>query len=164
MKRPITIAIVKHILDNFGITAKRGGSINDSSFLIQEDLILLDEDEKEQKVLCYGAEVPVEGDGFRVIYFKLSSDEHVLITKLEECPTYACYLLEGKEQEDASGLVALLSDSGKWVECDVAMQANFLSGIERLNYIDVPWSKISESKDMIDSFKSYLEYLDSKNP
>lgn len=163
MKRPITIAIAKHILDNFGITAQKNGSIQKFSFSIKEDLILLDEEEKEQKIPCYGAETLVEGERFRVIYFKLSSNEHVLLSKLDECPTYAFYFLSDDDSKDSESLIALLSESNRWIECDVVMQANLLSGMERLNYVDVSWNKLSESKDIIDSFKSYLEYLDSKN-
>lgn len=163
MTLPITNSILNHIFDNLGITSIKKGSIKDSFFMLDLDCVLMDEDAGEHKIASYGGQVFVEGERFRSIYFEISSNEHILIAKLDDCPAYACYLCaDERTGEPRDGLIVAYMDSVNRIECDVAMQANFLSGIERLTYILTPWQKLSEHKDLVDIFRSYIEFVDSK--
>jgi hypothetical protein len=159
----ITNSILNHILGNFGITSKKRTSIKDPLYDLSISLILADDDGKEQNIKSYGAQVFVEGERFRAIYFELSSNEHALIAKLDDCPAYACYLATDEVTGDPyDGILAISNDDVKWIGCDVVMQANFLAGMERLNYIFQGWQPLSERKDLIEMFRSYVDYVDSK--
>lgn len=149
----ITNAIVNHIFENLGVTLKNKVSIKNDSFLTNERIEYTDEDNNSSETLVWGCETTIESSKFIILLTEFPDNEYFLITKLENCPTYGCHLNPGGDC-----IVGFALNPNNWLKANVAIQANFLAGMENLKDISSGWIKLKENKSFFDELRSFVEY------
>lgn len=163
MNKTLTTQIVKHIMDNLGMTNHTSNSILDSKFMFQEYLAL-----EGDSIPIYGAEIKIGvSDYLRIVGVEFEA-EYYLLSKLDNCPLYGCQLsmIEMEtllDHENMSGNIYFALEKNNWIECSIAIQATFLAGMENTqDIVGESWQPINKksAKELKDSLESLIKYFD----
>lgn len=144
----LTNDIVKHVFDNLGVSKKMHNTIHHEMFQSNKTLSYSDED-GQHKAIVYGSQAKVGDKALKIVHIKFSDDEAVLVVRLEDCPTYGCYL------GDRCLIGVLAKDH--WVEGSMFIQASFLAGMEQLREVGTVFVAI-DVKEMFEQLKKFLMF------
>lgn len=156
----LTNSILLHIFDNLGITSTNRVSLLSKSFQLSDTIRLENEDGNFEDIYLYGAQISIDKSKFKILCgnFSNQAKELVLICKLDNCPTYACYL--SIEHEPYEGMIAFALKEKAWLVSNTYIQATFLAGMENLKEVGAVWNQIEKYYDLVDEIKSFIEYYD----
>lgn len=160
--------ILEYIYNNFGICNDFvSTSIVSEKYLLTKKIKFEGVDGNEWSAKMYGAEIVIDKLRFRILCGDFSSEEkeYALIVKLDNCPSYGCYLIYNSDLSEISGpqagLLAFSIKENEWLASNVYIQATFLAGMEQLRDVSASWQSLSNYQDMIENMKSYVRHYDS---
>jgi hypothetical protein len=160
MGSKLTDEIIIHILSNLGVLEASRTSIRTSDFLLRE-MIELEEDNQDKNLKLWGAETQVDNSKLKLILTEINHEnekEYILLSKLDDCPSYGCYLLKDSDNlKDGTILFSL--KNCEWLATNIYLQATFLSGMEQLKESLLSWNRLSEPKKLILEMRSLIDYL-----
>jgi len=158
MESDLTNQIALHIFNNIGVISPMKVSVQNKKFLLNQTIDL--EDDKILKL--WGAEVDLGGSKLRMLLTELTDSdpdkEFVLIVKLENCPSYGCYI-SLNENEPRDGKIYFSVEEDNWAETNTFLQATFLGGMEQLKDVLSNWNKVSIEDDLVESMKSLIKVI-----
>lgn len=169
MNLELTKNIIKHIYSSLliipsdFIKVDKNNSLMDKEYLIEQTLNLNDT-VNVFKNKVWGCQSDVSGKKMSLLVADCSVDqdieEYCLVVKLEDSPSYGCYLVVN-EDYNSDALIACTLDGKSWMECTTYLQATFLAGMEQLKEVNSPWSKIDNFEVEFDLLKSFLSFHNS---
>lgn len=159
----LTQEIVKHILSKLGVghdnlhTAYN--SIMDESFLMEQPIVLIDDNDEEVNNQMWSCKISVEGKDFRLLLADCSTldeKEYSLIVALEGSPEYGVYY--SITDPGVCYIGCLLN--GVWVPATVYMQASFLTGMEQIKDLSSPWIRNDRTDDLFEKLAKFVTHHD----
>lgn len=161
----LTHEIVNHIFQRLGILNRNLHhayiSILDNEFLLDKKICLLNDREEEIHNNMWSCKLKVEEKEFRILLADCSVDEekeYALIISLQDSPIYGCYLSSDRE----SSLIANLLNE-VWGESTIYVQASFLTGMEQIKDLSMPWIFNDKTNDLYDHLVSFIKYHNEVN-
>lgn len=160
MNKQLTDQIVKHIFNNLGITLNLKNSIRNNNYLLN---VKLETSEEPFFLPIWGAEVLIEKSKFQLLFTDLSvkpnEDEwlydYILLVKYENSPLFGLNLIFNTDEIESS-LISVSFNEDVWLNTNISVQANFLSGMENLKEVTSIWNKSSE--DLVKHLKPFIEH------
>jgi hypothetical protein len=169
MNVQLTKSIIRHIYSSLLITESyfinysENESIINNTYIIDRTLDLNDS-ETIFKNTVWGCQSDVSGKKISLLVGDCSLDkdvfEYCLIVKLEDAPSYGCYLVVNEEY-DPEALIACTLDGKNWMECNTYLQATFLAGMEQFKELNTKWVKIDNYDNEFNLLKSFLSFHNS---
>lgn len=102
-------------------------------------------------------------DKFQACLCELSNDygvlqEFILLTKLEDSPTYASYWSNDIEDEMVQSTLSYSTQENVWMPTNTYLQATYLAGMESLKDVLVEWKLPSDISVLNNSLKSFYNH------
>lgn len=102
-------------------------------------------------------------DKFQACLCELSNDynvlqEFILLTKLEESPTYASYWSHDFEDEMIQSTLCYSTQENVWLPTNTYLQATYLAGMESLKDVLVEWKLPSDTSLLSKGLKSFYDH------
>lgn len=163
MSIKLTNTILEHIFTNLGFMDQRKNSLL-SSKLLTDYKITFEDNDIESYSKVYACETAITQAKIMIAGTYLTLEDHekdmAIVVKIENCPTYGCYLSQDKDGVN-SGLIAFNLKDKTWIVANTFMQASFLAGMEQLRDIINPFNECKGPKDIYEAFISFLKYHDA---
>jgi hypothetical protein len=160
MSEQLTNQIVKHVLDNVGITDEKQVSI--LQFLTDKTIQFDVEDGELATAEVWACQTLVDNVRFRMMYSHLDGDM-IFVSKLDECPTYGCSLIIDNEiTYNLDGFIGLKMNDQNWIPTTIFLQATFLAGMEQLKDLSGGYSKCSDHEDLLSDLKSFISFKENQ--
>lgn len=163
----LTDQILAHIYHSLGIGALTNISILSDAFLIPRK-ISFNIDGEEKIANLWGAQITIDNLNFRILCGDFSSEikEFALVIKLDNCPTYGCYLSFCEMNDNhftnpSDGMILFSFKDNHWLISNTYVQATFLAGMEQLKDVGAAWQSLVKYDDLIDNIKTLVEYHDN---
>lgn len=157
----LTQEIVKHILTKLGVSNDNlhnaYNSIMNDSFLMERQLVLINEDNEEVSNQMWSCKISVEEKDFRLLLADCSTmgeQEYALIVALEGSPEYGVYY--SITDPSACYIGCLLN--GFWVTSTIYMQASFLTGMEQIKDLSSPWVRNDRTDDLFEKLAKFVSH------
>lgn len=174
MNKGLLQEIVKHIISNLGVIPSnfvnkdKTQSIMDKNFFVKDKISFQDENGEVYKNPMWSCEFNQADFSFKILLADCSEDKNIpefaAIIQPSGAPAYGLYYiytdLVNNTIDNEAMLACLIGDSG-WVQCDAFMQANFLSGMERLKLINAVWKKSENYQQEYNNLLSFIKYHES---
>ena len=163
MNKILTEHIVKHILSNFGaiesnyVDFSSSKSLLSSEYLLPDELLFEDENEKQYKNKIYGCQLSTEQQELKILLSNCSQDEILefyLIIQLKNAPAYGLYLYDDGDNSESK--ISCKINNGAWMDCNMYLQATFLAGVEQLRDLGFGWNKCSNYKEQYNLLLSFI--------
>lgn len=158
----LTQEIVKHIFTKLGVGTdlhKAYTSIIDSNFLLDRKLCLVNDEDEEINNSMWSCKLTVEDKDFRLFLADcstLNDKEYALIVSLQGSPEYGCYF--SITDPESSSIECLLN--GFWTPATVYMQAAFLTGMEQIKDLSMPWQFNDKTDDLYEKLVDFIKHHD----
>ncbi len=163
MSIKLTNTILEHIFTNLGFMDQRKNSLL-STKLLTDFKITFEDNGTESHNEVYVCETAITQAKITIAGTYFSLDDHekdmAIVVKIENCPTYGCYLSQDKDGVH-NGLLSFLLKNDAWIAANTFMQASFLAGMEQLRDIINPFNVCQDPKDIYEALISFLKYHDS---
>jgi len=167
MNQELTNQIIKHLLNNLGVTDKRSASILFDELVIDQK-ISYEHDDKDYTAKVWACQSSVSNVKITIAYtqftFSAYETESVLLVNMENCPLYGCYLSINDLDEKrglSNGNISFSVKDNIWLEATTFMQASFLAGMEQLKDLTVSFDKCKDTQKIFDALVSFIEYYDA---
>ncbi len=165
MQSNLTNEILGHIFTNLGLMAPRKTSLKNDYFLLSET-IDLEENDKDKCLPIWGAQVPVAEGKFNLLLTEMKDhpgeQEYFLVSKMEDCPIYGCYILLESTVVDKNvpkhGEILFSLKDNAWLPTDTFLQATFLAGMEQLKELITPWQPTTDLY-LMSSLKTFTDHI-----
>lgn len=163
MNKKLLSEIIYHIFYNLGINNQSSRvSIKDNHFQLSNSLETIEENNKACKFNLFSSETKLSDSLFKILYCDFSSQnlqEHCVMIKMQDCPTYACFLtIDGSGYQ---GEMFTLLESNQWMPASTFLQAAFLAGMEQLKEVLAPWQKCHNFAELLAEMKLFIDYRNS---
>lgn len=158
----LTQEIVKHIFTKLGVgneLHRAYTSIIDSNYLLDRKLCLVNDEDEEINNNMWSCKLTVEEKDFRLLLADcstLNDKEYALIVSLQGSPEYGCYFSMTDPESSAIGC----SLNGFWIQATVYMQAAFLTGMEQVKDLSIPWKFNDKTDDLYEKLVEFIKHHD----
>lgn len=156
----LTNEILLHVFNGLGITKSVDVSLISDSFLLPKQIKFKVLDEDLIVVKLWGAQITIDKSRLRLLCgdFSMDTKELALVIKLDNCPSYGCYL---SFQDIKDSFIVFSLKDNEWLMANTYVQATFLAGMEQLRDIGTVWNTLSKYDDLVENIKSLVEYHDT---
>jgi hypothetical protein len=161
MSQELTNAILKHIYFNLGIWNSKLTSITDKKFLIDRKIEFVDSADRKELAPIWACQTTINNCKFRIACADLgcqhsdfADQEIAIITRLDDCPAYACLLIGDGENISHSFIACQVKDN--WMPATIYLTATFLAGMEQLRDLTTAFQKATDVKNLIDDLEKFL--------
>ncbi len=160
----LTQEIVKHIFSKLGVGNDlyvMYSSIMDPNFLLEKTICLVNNEDEEVNNSMWSCKLSVENKEFRLLLADLSTlgeKEYGLIVSLQDSPEYGCYF--SITDPDSSFIGTLVN--GFWIQSNVYIQSSFLTGMEQISDLAVPWKPNDNIDDLYEKLVEFTKYHDER--
>jgi len=171
MSTKLTNAIVEHIFDELGITAKQAVPITSNEFLT-EHTISYTGDNGSDVAKVWACEATINNAKIVMAHtaFRMGDNDkdYALVVDIQDCPLYGCYLsmYDYDSHPYKDGLITFSlrpkkkSEENAWIETTNYLQATFLAGMENLRDLMVSYSKPKDTNDIFKVLLSFVKHCD----
>lgn len=174
MNDKLTNAIVEHILDNLGITAKQPTPITSDAFLTNHK-IPYEYEETSEEAKVWVSEASINGSKITIAYTTFNVEggysEDIVIVDIKDCPLYGCYFMRDTNEYDntempyTEALIAFSIKNDKkseisWLKASDHIRATFLAGMEHIKDLMASFAKPKNSDDIFKALMSFTKYVD----
>ena len=170
MSIKLTEIIIDHIYSNLVIVPSDYVNQEKSQSILSKDFLLVDRtlDFKDSKNSyhnkVWSCQATSSDQTIHLMVGDCSLDENIpeycLIVKIDNLPTYGCYLV-ADEDYSSDALIACTLNGTDWMSCSTYLQATFLAGMEQLKDLFLTWKKTSNHTEQFDLMKSFLTFHSS---
>lgn len=159
----LTFEIVKHIMNGFGLTHdSKAFSLKQDKFLLKNKISLQIDDDTLITKKVWGGEISIQQEHLKVLVsdFSEENEEIYMIVCLENTPVYCIYFNSG--QPSFNSIYLSLENSG-WLRCNIELQANFLSGIEKIKDLPTSFKPITLNEKEFNLLSQFINYNEEYN-
>jgi hypothetical protein len=166
--------IVKHVFSNLVVipsnfvNTKTSESLTNKKYLLNEKLSFETEDGRFIENKIWGCQFMADQQELNILLGDCSQDpnipEFALVVQLKNAPIYGLYLVYNNlidDKIDSEALIAYSLNEKDWLICSTYLQATFLSGMEQIRELGLPWQKITNYKTQYDMLLSFINYHNS---
>ena len=152
----LTKEIIKRVYSNLGVKSN-DSFIQNNNFLQTETLNF---DIFSGKI--WSCETIINGNKIQLILAECSDndEEYALISHVEGCPFYGCYLSYAEGSEDS---LICFANPDNWIISNFFIQSSFLCGMEQMKDIVPGWKKTEDINFLFEKLKLFINYHDKIN-
>lgn len=162
----LTQEIVKHIFNKLGVgndnLHNAYSSIMEDKFLLTKPLCLINDEGKEVNNNMWSCSITIEDKDFKLLLADCSTlqdKEFALIVSLQNSPEYGCYF---SITEPENNYISCFLN-GSWVTATIYMQGAFLTGMEQVKDLSLPWSINNKTDDLFEKLTQFVGHHDEWN-
>jgi hypothetical protein len=168
MNSNLTTAILAHLFSGFGVLDFGDHlSIRHLDFRTKHMIEFYDDQDREEASLVYACQTTVNAATLKLLYVELVCNHSdyvdsdlILLSQLEGCPMYGCFLSCDDMREPTTGFIAC-KFKDNWMPCSVYLQATFLAGMEQLRDLTGKYEPCKDLGKLPEELKSFIQYRET---